>query len=463
MLDFVFDASFLASIPRFVTPILLAALGGAICERAGVFNIGLEGMMLTGAFFAVVGAYFAGSPYVGALLAALSPAWRWALIFAEFNLRRGGDSIVVSIAINLLAAGADHLPAARASSMSTGAFNDPAIAGFEPIHIPVVAGSFRSSGRCSAASRRCSTWRSCRRLCCTSSSRAIGSACASARPARTRQALTAGGVNPNQVRLIALLMCGALCGLAGAQLSIANVNLFVENMSAGRGWIAVVAVLLTRGRPWPLFFITLLFGTVDSLSFRVQGLGLPQQFTDMMPYLATLVVLTALSWWRMGRRTGTMTDLVIRNAIVVTCDAAGTVIDEGGVAVERRPHHGHRLIGASSTPHVQKAKKVIDGSGHILMPGIVNTHCHAADSLFRGLVENLPLEPWLQTVWKAEGAILNPRHVATRQRARLRRTAALRRHHRHGHVLVSVRDGAGGARRSACASRPAASSSIRPA
>jgi simple sugar transport system permease protein len=96
--------------------------------------------------------------------------------------------------------------------------------------------------------------------------------------------------------LIALVLCGGLCGLAGAQLSIANVHLFVENMSAGRGWIAVVAVLLTRGRPWPLFFTTLLFGTVDSLSFRMQGLGMPQQFTDMLPYLTTLVVLTMLSW-----------------------------------------------------------------------------------------------------------------------------------------------------------------------
>jgi simple sugar transport system permease protein len=98
-----------------------------------------------------------------------------------------------------------------------------------------------------------------------------------------------------------LLICGALCGLAGAQLSIANVNLFVENMSAGRGWIAVVAVLLTRGHPVPLFFIALLFGAVDSLSFRMQGFGMPQQFTDMMPYIATLIVLTALSWWRMRR------------------------------------------------------------------------------------------------------------------------------------------------------------------
>jgi len=102
-----------------------------------------------------------------------------------------------------------------------------------------------------------------------------------------------------------------------------------------------------------------------------------------------------------------VTDLVIDNAIVVTCDGTGTVIGRGGVAVA-----GGRIEKVGSSAELAafsaRAKRTIDGAGHILMPGLVNTHCHAADSLFRGLVENLPLEPWLQTVWKAEGAILNP-------------------------------------------------------
>lgn len=102
-----------------------------------------------------------------------------------------------------------------------------------------------------------------------------------------------------------------------------------------------------------------------------------------------------------------MTDLVVTNAIVVTCDGRARVIEKGGVAVE----NGRiAQVGTAEelAPLAERAKKVVDGAGHILMPGIVNTHCHAADSLFRGLVENLALEPWLQTVWKAEGAILNP-------------------------------------------------------
>ena len=299
MLDMLLDPSFLASVPRFVTPLLLAALGGAICERAGVFNIGLEGMMLTGAFAAVVGAYFSGSPYMGALLACVAGV-AMGLVFAEFNLRRGGDAIVVSIAINLLAAGLTAF-LLRAIFDATGAFNSPDIAGFRPVHIPVlrdipVLGPLLSGQSplfylSLIAVAMLHVFFARHRL-------GLRIRAAGENPA----ALTAGGVSPNMVRLAALAMCGGLCGLAGAQLSTANVNLFVENMSAGRGWIAVVAVLLTRGRPLPLFLIVLLFGMVDSLSFRVQGLGMPQQFTDMMPYLATLVALTVLSWWHRRRQ-----------------------------------------------------------------------------------------------------------------------------------------------------------------
>ncbi|WP_295808391.1 amidohydrolase [uncultured Nitratireductor sp.] len=100
-------------------------------------------------------------------------------------------------------------------------------------------------------------------------------------------------------------------------------------------------------------------------------------------------------------------DLVVRNAIVVSCDDNGTVLRDGGVAVTNG-----RITRVAASADLEdaaaQARTVIDGSGHILMPGLVNSHCHAADSLFRGLVEDLPLEPWLQKVWTAEGAILNP-------------------------------------------------------
>lgn len=102
-------------------------------------------------------------------------------------------------------------------------------------------------------------------------------------------------------------------------------------------------------------------------------------------------------------------DLIITNALVVTADAAGTVIRDGAVAVA-----GGRIsaLGPSAGIVGQGgAARVIDAGGMLLMPGLVNTHCHAADSLFRGLVEDLSLEPWLRAVWKAEGAILTPETV----------------------------------------------------
>ncbi|MCT7377605.1 amidohydrolase family protein [Chelativorans salis] len=102
-----------------------------------------------------------------------------------------------------------------------------------------------------------------------------------------------------------------------------------------------------------------------------------------------------------------MTDLVITNATVVTCDAMGTVIADGGLMVDNGRIE-RIALSADLEAAAASARRVIDGTGYILMPGLINTHCHAADSLFRGLVEDLPLEPWLQTVWKAEGAILNP-------------------------------------------------------
>lgn len=297
-IDLFLDPAFLQSVPRFLTPILLAALGGAICERAGVFNIALEGFILVGAFCAVLGSFFMGSAWLGAL-AAMAGGVGMGLLFAEFNLRRKGDAIVVSIALNLFAAGLT-VYLLRAIFGVSGAFRDPGIKGFSGIDIPLlrdipVLGPLLNDQSilfyfavfaAFALHFFFARHRLGLRL------RAAGENAAG---------LSAGGVDPQRVRLWALVLCGALCGLAGAQLSISNVNLFVENMSAGRGWIAVVAVLLTGGRPLYVLFIAVLFGFVDSLSFRIQGLGLPQQFTDVMPYLATLIVLIALSAWRKSK------------------------------------------------------------------------------------------------------------------------------------------------------------------
>jgi simple sugar transport system permease protein len=109
-------------------------------------------------------------------------------------------------------------------------------------------------------------------------------------------------VSPAKYKYAAVLISGVLCGLAGAQLALGNVTLFSENMTAGRGWIAVVAVMLGRAAPVGVLLAALLFGLAEASGFRLQGVGLPQQATDAAPYVVTLVALF-LSTARRRRRT----------------------------------------------------------------------------------------------------------------------------------------------------------------
>jgi general nucleoside transport system permease protein len=103
--------------------------------------------------------------------------------------------------------------------------------------------------------------------------------------------LDSSGVPTARVRIYALLICGVLCGLAGAFLSLGYVVLFAENMSAGRGWISLAAVILVAGNPWGVALISLLFGFSDGLGLLLQTSNVPAQFTAMVPYAATLVAL----------------------------------------------------------------------------------------------------------------------------------------------------------------------------
>lgn len=284
----IFDAALLSSALRFVTPILLAALGGALCQRVGIFNIALEGLMLTGAFAAVAGSYWFANAGLGVLTAALAGA-AMAAIFALFTVVLRGDEIVTGIAVNLLVAGMTVF-LLRTLFDVKGAFQHPRIVGLAELELPGVArlpilGALLSGH----------TWivylslllvplmqfllyrhRIGLRL------RGVG---------ENPEAAMTLGVDVRQLQFWTLVISGMLCGLAGAQLSLGNVTLFVENMSAGRGWMAVVAVMLGRAHPWGVLGASFLFGFTDSLGFRLQGLRLPSQFAEMLPYLVTLTSL----------------------------------------------------------------------------------------------------------------------------------------------------------------------------
>ncbi len=292
-----FDASLLGSLLRFATPILLAALGGLLCERAGVFNIGLEGLMLAGAFGAVVGSYFGGSAGAG-VASAVAAGVALASVLALFAVTLRGNEIVAGIAINLLAAGLT-VYLLRTLFGVKGAFQDPALVGLAshrlplvdrlPIVGPLLSGHTVLVYLALAATVAMQLFLFRHRLGLRL--RGVG---------ENAQAAITLGVNVERLRFGAILGSGALCGLAGAQLSLGNVTLFVENMSAGRGWIAVVAVMFGRAHPIGVLAACLLFGLTESLGFRLQGLQLPSQLTESLPYLVTLGSLFVFGRLRRG-------------------------------------------------------------------------------------------------------------------------------------------------------------------
>lgn len=297
-----FDPALLNSIFRFVTPILLAALGGLICDRAGVFNIALEGMLLVGAFGAVIGSFYAENALAGVLTAMVAGV-AIAFIFALLTVTFRADMIVVGIALNLFVSGTTIF-LLRTMLGGRGAFQDPRIQGLEAIELPLV-GHIPFLGPLVSGHTWVVylAWLLVIVLHLLLFRHAIGLRLRGVgeRP----EAAAALGVAVSRLRYGVILISGMLCGLGGAQLALGNVTLFVEEMSAGRGWIAVVAVMLGQAHPLGVFAASLLFGFVDSLSFRIQGLGLPAQFTDMLPYVVTLLSLFVIAWQQRRGSRGT--------------------------------------------------------------------------------------------------------------------------------------------------------------
>ena len=284
----VLDVALLASTIRLVSPILLAALGSILSERVGVFNVGLEGLMLGGAFFAVAGTYWTGNPWAGLALAVLA-AVLLSLIYAIVVVDLGGDAIVAGLALNLLALGLTTYLIRPVFGVQ-GSFYDPNMPSLPDVHIfgienvpilgqllsgysPLVYLAFGLAIAFQVWLFR-HPWGI--RI------RAVGESPAAA---------ASVGIPVRRTRYLALIGTGVLCGLAGAQLSISLVTQFVIGMTAGRGFIALVAVMFGRAHPLAVLGASVLFGFMYALTLRLQGGGVPPQFVAMLPYLTTIVVL----------------------------------------------------------------------------------------------------------------------------------------------------------------------------
>jgi general nucleoside transport system permease protein len=284
----VFTPFLFQSAVQAITPILFASLAGVLCGRVGVFNLALEGQMLVGAFSGVAGSYFTHSA-VGGVAAAMAGAIAFSLVLGFGATVFRGDPVVIGIGMNLLASGLTAY-LLRVTFGVSGTFSDPGIVGLGRITIPPLIGVpvlGWALGRQSALTLV--AW----------ALTALVSVVLFTTPVGLRlrgvgeqpDAAETLGVDVARYRIVTVLVAGALTGLAGAQLSLGAVSVFAEDMSAGRGWIAVVAVMLGRNNPLYAAAACVLFGFADALSINLQSQGLPNQLTDISPYVATLAAL----------------------------------------------------------------------------------------------------------------------------------------------------------------------------
>ncbi len=277
----------LLTIATAATPLLIAAIGELVVERSGVLNLGVEGMMLMGAVSGFAAAQFTGSVWLG-MIAAILVGTLFSGIFAFLTLSLVTNQVATGLALTILGIGASAMlgesfvgmPGVRLGAISIPYLSDiPYVGRFlfgqDPIFyisILLVIGVTWFLFRTRAGLQL----------------RAIGDNHGSAH---------ALGVHVVRTRYLAVLFGGACAGLAGAQLSLVYVPQWVENMSAGRGWIALALVVFASWRPWRVLIGAYLFGavTIGQLHAQALGFGLPSQFLSALPYIATIVVLVIIS------------------------------------------------------------------------------------------------------------------------------------------------------------------------
>ncbi|MGB9772906.1 MAG: ABC transporter permease [Bacteroidota bacterium] len=283
MIENIFSIAFLAQTIRITVPYALASIGGVFSERGGVVNIALEGIILNGAFCATVGTYYTGNPFVG-IICAIIGGLVTALIHALVTINVKADQIVSGIAINLFAVGVTKfvlqilfhsssnsdripglphfkLPLISSSPVLTQVFGNPLVL----LTILIVIVSHFVIFKTKFGLRL----------------RSVG---------ENPEASDTVGISVSFYRYCGLLTSGALAALAGAWLAF-DQHSFTDGMSAGRGFIALAAMIVGKWTPLGAASACLLFGFAESLQIQLQGVGIPTQFVQMIPYIATIVVL----------------------------------------------------------------------------------------------------------------------------------------------------------------------------
>lgn len=291
ILSMTFIVGLLTATVRMMIPILLSALGETYSERAGILNIGLEGIMLISAFCAFLGSYYFNSAAVGILFGAAS-GLLVGLVAAFLSVTLQINQMISGIALNMAAAGltsffyrvmfgvlpippqAKSLPVLEIPVLK----NIPFLGEILFQHNILVYAAFILVPVSSIILYKTSFGLKIR---------AVG---------ENPKAVDTVGVSVNGVRYSAVCICGLLTGLAGTCLTIGQLNMFMDNISAGRGFIALAAVIFGKWNPKGVLFASVIFAFADALQLRLQSLGfqIPYQFLVMLPYVLTVVALAGV-------------------------------------------------------------------------------------------------------------------------------------------------------------------------
>jgi len=268
-----FDVNLLKTVLRMATPLIFAAMGGLLCERSGIMNIALEGMMLTGAFVAVLGTYYLHNPWAGLVCAVLAGG-AVGLIHAFWSIGLRSDQIVTGTAINILALGLTVFLMQRIwdqSGQTPRVETPPSVKGMSVLvplaflSVPIVWYFLRTT---------------------KPGLRLMASG-------ENPQAAESVGIAVDKLRYVAVMTSGMLAAAGGAYLSIGSLSLFTRDMTAGRGFIALAAVIFGNWMPLGALGACLLFSGAQAIQIQAQvkDIGVNTDLLLALPYLLTLIAL----------------------------------------------------------------------------------------------------------------------------------------------------------------------------
>jgi simple sugar transport system permease protein len=282
--------AFLGSILSETSPILLAALAAMFTQRASILNVAVEGMMLVAALASIAVGEATGSVTLG-ILAALAASLALALVFGGVTILLGADAIVTGLGVNLLAGGLTVFVLEEVYDSPGGLRPDsfpnlPSLHGHWLSSIPVIGPALQGQSMIVLASVAlvplCAIF-----LYCTPVGASLRAAGEDAHAAR------AAGISVPRMRLLAMLLSGAVSGLGGAELAMDKLHFFLPAMTSGRGFIGLAAMLFGGGTPWGTMLASFVFGLAGAAADRLQMYQVPSEFVLMVPFVAAILGLTA--------------------------------------------------------------------------------------------------------------------------------------------------------------------------